>query len=447
MRVIATNPEQEAERFLLDVIKTSPFAGKVYAVGGYVRDQFMGKLPKDLDIMVELPGGAEKLSAWLHNHFPEAITNPHQIGAGYPIWQVAFKADVSFRSNMYSTKGAELEFADSQKEMFPDPNSRQRITEFGTKEEDTARRDFTVNMLLKDLTSGEVLDLTGVSKSDIKDGVLRGHPAVDFNMIISQDPLRMLRLVRFHVKYGWRIVPEVIEAVRDNAQRLEIISAERIQGELIKMMELGKTSQAVKIMQQCGLLKYVLPEIEALRGVEHDTVRGIHQEGDVYNHTMLVLENSKPTVEAQLAALLHDVGKPATQKFVGEKIMFLGHEKVGGEIAEAIMRRLKFDNRTIARVRKVVEGHMRMHSLPDTKESKLRAFIRDIGDEMLEALLDIAEADTKGNLGSPPEFTERIQRLRDRIKQIKESPVPVSRKPVLNGNQIVEILGIKPAGR
>ena len=440
----AANAEHEAERFLLDVIKTSPFAGKAFAVGGYVRDQFMGKMPKDLDIMVEMDGGAERLAKWLHDHFPGSISNAHQKGAGYPIWAVVFQGDVEWRGVTYQTKGAELEFADSQKEMFPDPNSRQRITQFGTKEEDTARRDFTVNMLLKDLSTGEVLDLTGVSKSDITDGILRGHPEVDFNMIIHQDPLRMLRLVRFQVKYGWKVAQDVIDAVRANASRIEIISGERIQGELVKIMELGKTAQAVRFMQETGLLPYVLPEIEALRGVEHDKVRGIHQEGDVYNHTMLVLEHARPTMEAQLAALLHDVGKPATQKLVGEKIMFLGHEKVGGEMAEAIMRRLKFDGGVIKRVRKQVELHMRMHSLPDAKESKLRAFIRDIGEEMTDALLDITEADTKGNLGSPPEFLERIQKLRDRIRQIKDSPVPVSRKPVLNGDRICAILGIKP---
>ena len=136
--------EQEAERFLLSIIKTSPFSGKVFVVGGYTRDQFMGKMPKDLDIMVEMDGGAERLAKWLHDHFPGSISNAHQKGAGYPIWAVVFQGDVEWRGVTYQTKGAELEFADSQKEMFPDPNSRQRITQFGTKEEDTARRDFTV---------------------------------------------------------------------------------------------------------------------------------------------------------------------------------------------------------------------------------------------------------------------------------------------------------------
>ena len=168
-------------------------------------------------------------------------------------------------------------------------------------------------------------------------------------------------------------------------------------------------------------------------------LRVLH-EGSVWKHTMLVLQNAKPTIEAQLAALLHDVGKPATQQFIGDKIKFLGHDDVGAEMAEAILRRLKFDAETIKHVRTVVENHMRPHTMEDVSEKALRKFIRDLGDELVDAVLDMAEADSLGSL--PVE--NAIPGLRERIQKVRESPVQVSKKPVLNGFDVMSILGIDP---
>lgn len=436
--LMASKAEKEVERLLKALLPGTPFANKVFAVGGYVRDEVLGLPSKDLDAVVDMRDGAKKVTNFIYKHFRGQVTRPHQMGK-YPIWAITFKDDVEYQGELYETNGADIEFADAQKESFPDEESRQRITEPGTLKEDVERRDFTVNMLLKDLSTGELRDLTGTSVNDIKKGILRGHPGVDFNEILRQDPLRMMRLVRFQAKYGWRVPLSVIKTVRKNAKRIEIVSGERIRDELVKLMKIGKLAQGIRFMKTLGLLKYVFPEIEAMKGVEQEYSRGVHQEGDVYKHTMLVLRNAQPGVMNQLAALLHDVGKPDTREVIDGLVRFIGHEKVGGEIAEAIMRRLKFEKRDIKAVRRMVEMHMRPHSL--TRDDKagpkaLRKFIREVGEELVDAVLDLAEADALGNL--PPK--DEIPKLREMIEDVQS--VPVAAKPPLDGNEIKRILGL-----
>lgn len=439
-RIVSTPAEKEVEKLILAWIGNTPFKNKAFIVGGYTRDEFMGLEAKDLDVVVDMKDGAMRMTASLKSSFPEQITNPRMMGAGYPIWQITFKDDVEFNGVLYGTKGAVIEFADAQKESFPDPESRQRVVEHGTLEEDIERRDFTVNMLLKSLTTGEVVDLTGTSANDIRNGILRGHPGVDFDKILRDDPLRMIRLIRFQAKYGWSVPMSVLRAVRRNASRIAIVSGERVRDELIKVMNLGKLAQAIKMMKAVGLLQYVMPEIQAMQGVEHEYSKGVHQEGDVFRHTLKVLQSAKPGVESQLAALLHDVGKPSSQEVLDGLIRFIGHEKVSGEIAEAMMRRLKMDASTISRVRTIVENHMRPHALArDSGPTGLRRFIREVGDELVDAVLDLAEADQLGNL--PPKNT--IPGLRTKIEEIR---IPVKKSDILpiDGRDVQRVLGIKP---
>jgi len=438
--ILGSASERELERLLRDLLPGTPFANKVYAVGGYVRDEVMGLDPKDLDVVVEIRNGAEKLARFINSTFPLATSTPRRMGRGYPIWQITFTDNVTYRGKSYATAGTVVEFVDTQKEMFPDPQSRQREVEYGTLEEDIARRDFTVNMLLKDLTTGEIKDLTGVSMQDLKEGVLRGHPGVNFDKILTDDPLRMIRLIRFQAKYGWKVPMDVLRAVRRNAHRIKIVSGERIRDELVKIADIGKLAQAIRMMKATGLLQYVLPEIQGLRGVKHDSGKDIHREGDVYNHTLLVLQNAKPGVESQFAALLHDVGKPESREVIEGSVRFLGHEKVGGEIAEAVMRRLQFDGKTITRVRQMVENHMRPHSLirDEGGPKALRRFIRDVGVEMVDAVLDLAEADQLGTLPPKnmiPDLRREIDALRTPVQKAEELP--------LDGNDVQKILGIK----
>lgn len=438
----ASPSEKEVERLMKIVLRGTVFANKTHAVGGYVRDELLGLDAKDLDIVVEMKGGAEKLTAMLHQMFPVQTSTPRIMGKGYPIWQIVFKEDIEFQGDTFGTAGAVIEFVDTQKETVPDPNSRQRVVEYAPLKDDIERRDFTVNMLLKDLTTGEIVDLTGTSVKDLQDGVLRGHPGVDFDRILREDPLRMIRLVRFQVKYGWTVPMSVLKAVRRNAARIEIVSGERIQGELVKVMDLGKLAQAIRFMKAVGLLQYVFPEIQAMQGVEHEYTKGCHQEGDVLKHTLLVLQNAKPGVDSQLAALLHDVGKPASQEVIGGLIRFIGHEKVGGEIAEAILRRLKFDLGTVGRVRTMVENHMRPHHLTRDEgvgPSALRRFIREVGVELVDAVLDLAEADSLGTMppnNMIPDLRREIDALRAPVQQAETLPI--------DGRDVQRVLGIGP---
>ena len=445
---VADKAEKAFEDLMKVVLKGTMFEGKAFAVGGYVRDEVLGINSNDLDIMVSLesergkaePEGAEKLTYFLHRLFPQETHEPLRTGKGYPIWRLIVEEDIIYKGVTYNTDGAKIEFADSMKESFPDPNSRQREVEWGTVQEDIERRDFTVNSLLKDLTTGEILDLTGTSVADIKKGLLRGNPNVDFNSILRQDPLRIIRLIRFAVKYDWDIPLSAIRAVRKNAERIKIVSSERIMEELTKIMVLGKLHKAIKLMKTLGILSHFLPEIDALRGVEQHPDH--HAEGDVYKHTLEVLKNAPKTLEGQLAALLHDVGKPATQEILEDAIHFYRHEEVSAEMAEAILRRLKFDGKTIDTVVTLVKNHMRPHGLGNSSPKAFRKLIRDLGDEMTEALLDLAEADS---LGSFP-VENVIPELRDKIQEVKNSPLKVKNRAILDGREIMEALGIRKPG-
>jgi len=434
--IFASFAEKEVERFLKVFLKGTKFQGKAWGVGGYVRDEILGIDAKDLDIVVGLKNGAKDLTALIFRYFPKEVTHPTNMGA-YPIWQITFKENIDLNGETYKTEGAVIEFADSMKESYPDANSRQRNVESAPIEDDVKRRDFTVNMMLKDLSTGEFVDLTGTSKSDIEKGVLRGHPDVDFNEILRQDPLRMLRLVRFICKYDWTTPLSVLKAVKANAARIEVISEERIRDELIKIMKLGKLAKAIKFFDSTGLLKYIFPEIQELKGVQQNATH--HSEGDAYRHTMMVLQNSKPGIESQLSALLHDAGKASTTEVIEGAIHSYGHEKVSGEIAEAVLRRLKFDLSTVKNVRKIVENHMKPHALSSAGSVGIRRFVREVGEELVDAILDLAHADEQGKLPRG----NNVPALKERIDGIRNYKIPVKTKAVLNGNEIMSILNVK----
>ena len=434
---IAVTAEKALEARRMAVLQGTEFVGNAFAVGGYVRDEAMGIASKDLDVVVGYEGGAEDLANYLHEQFPGKMSAPKEVGKGYPIWFVSFKGDVSHDGKVYRTEGAQLDIADSHTETFPDPTTRQRDIQPGTIEQDVMRRDFTVNMLMKDLATGEIVDMAGVSMLDIEEGVLRLHPAVDPAQPFNQDPLRMLRLIRFMVKYDFEPDADAVQAVRDNAHRIEIVSGERVQGELGKIMELGQTETAVRFLRDTGLLQYVMPEIHALIGVEQP--EQFHSEGDVFEHTMLVLRNAPATVRGQLAALLHDAGKPSTYELIEDRIRFKGHEDVSAEIAEAFLRRLRYDKETIRDVTTLVRNHMRPHQAPTWGAKGTRRFMRDIG-ELLEDAIALAEADSLGSQGPGGEPTKNTDVFRQKIKKVQEQPVVV--KPPLDGRDVMRILGV-----
>jgi len=470
--ILATNAEKEVEKALKEILPGTEFQNKAHAVGGFVRDEILSKLKpemgieaKDLDIVVEMREGAKKITEFLHktlkNSKGEAVMHrPHLMGAGYPIWQISFyndeNGDTQLGDKTFKTSGAVIEFADTQKEAFPDPKTRQRVTQYGTLEEDIKRRDFTTNMLLKDMTSGEIKDLTGVSKTDIEKGVLRGHPDVDLNQIFADDPLRMIRLIRFKVKYDWDIPEDVKAIAKKNANRLNILSAERLEGELTKVMQYGKLPEAISLMKELGFNKveikddeelnpvsFLLKELEKL-DIRHESPHHVDtddwKDDKVIDHTINVIRKTKKTVHAQWAALLHDIGK-ATAKTKDEltgKTSFKKHEEEGLEIAEEILRKFKFDRKTIDKVLRLIKNHMRPHSLEGASDKALRKFIREVGDD-LDDVLDLAKADSEGK--NPPQ--PYVDELRRRIDALQNAVIETKVKPVLNGKEVMDLLGIK----
>ena len=437
-------PEIEVEKLFKQILPNTRFENKAFAVGGYVRDEVMGLESKDLDIVVEIDKGSEDLAKLLHTMFGESVSTPRQMGANYPIWQITFKENVTRVGRIFETKGAIVEFADTMTESFPDIYSRQRITKFGTLDDDVKRRDFTVNMLLKDLTIGKIIDPSGKGIEDIKEGVIRCHPEVFTDEIFSADPLRMMRMIRFSCKYNWTIDFTTGLSATFMSERIKVVSNERIMEELEKIMKIGKLYEAIKKMDECNLLEHILPEVKALQAIEqaHEATNH-HKEGNAYNHTILVLKHAEATVVGQLSALFHDIGKATTQVIEDDKISFLKHEDVGADLTMVIMRRLKYDVDTITKVATLVRNHMRPHHLSRRKASikAIRKLVREIGEELVHPLLNLSEADCLGNY--PVDNTTVL--LRERVIEVMNSPIKIRKQPILNGHEIMELLDIKPS--
>ena len=446
-----STPEKEAENLLSHVLNAvinqekcpqdpsiRPFTGTVFSVGGYVRDSILGIQSKDLDIVVEMPDGAKRFTEALHNLFPAQTSRPLALGAGYPIYHLSFKGDIHYQGKVFKTKDAEVDFADSQYESFPDPNTRQRITTFGGIADDIRRRDFTCNMLMRNISTGLLVDLAS-SEGDIHRGILRGHPKVPLDKTFSDDPLRMIRLIRFQCKFGWHIPFSVLKAVKRNAPRIQIVSGERIYGELIKIISYGNLHRAIRLMDTTGLLPYVFPEVTALKGVHG---KDHHAEGDAYVHTLIVTQNAKPTLIDQMAALLHDIGKVQTRKQDGEKIRFHGHEPLSAEMTDVVLRRLKFDLDSITTIKKVISFHLRACNYTEWSGKAVRKFIRDCGDE-LDSILNLMEADVLGCFKPDGKHHDNyVPILKEMIKKANE--VPITKEPVLDGQEIMDILKISP---
>jgi len=430
--------EQNLENFLLKWVKTTSFNNCVFAVGGYVRDQILNKPSKDLDIVVNQENGAKEFTQFLHKNFMDQTSQPYEIGAGYPIWHIAFKHDIEFEGETFEVTGARLDVADTQKEAFPDINSRQRITEFGTIEDDAIRRDFTSNSLYKNLSNGELYDITGLSLFDIRNGIIQCNPQVSPEKIFNDDPLRMLRAIVFKVRFDWTITNRTWEAIKRNAYRIQIISKERILEELKKTIMVKKFYQAIELIDEATLLNYILPEIVMMKSVNQSKKH--HAEGSVYNHTIEVLKHAPNNIIMQFSSLLHDVGKFETYKKINGEITFHGHEKIGSDKARVILQGLKFDTYTIERISKIIDCHMRplflMNNGPNGKA--VRRFIRDAGD-LLDDILDLAEADANGSLP----VKNHIPELRKKIVEINSSPNKPSNKAILDGNEIMNVLNIQ----
>jgi tRNA nucleotidyltransferase/poly(A) polymerase len=327
---------------------------QAFLVGGGVRDLLLGREPTDYDVSTDAtPDQVISL-------FPKSI----EIGAQFGVINVPLdehKVEVAtFRSDIGSADGRHPE----------------RVVFSSSPEQDVQRRDFTINGLLMRHNSGEILDFVS-GQPDLRAGIIRaiGEPRRRF----AEDKLRMLRAVRFSARFGFAIDSATLDAIRLHAHEINQVSAERIREELTKLLTEGAASRAVELLDETGLIKYVLPEVAAMQGVEQPPQ--YHPEGDVWVHTLLMLKGLPAGSSATLAwgILLHDVGKPPTFRPVsetGDRIRFDGHVDVGVRMAQAICRRLRFSNEDTDQIISLIANHMRFIDVQKMRSSTLKRFIR-----------------------------------------------------------------------
>ena len=415
------------------LIQGTEFEGKVLCVGGCVRDEIMGLEIKDIDLAVTLPDGGIRLAEWLERN---GHTSIHVVT--YPTYHTAM-----FRLKEFPDE--ELEAVQTRKEKYDDHSSRNPVTAFGTIEDDCMRRDLTINALYRNLSTDEIIDITGHGVDDIRNHIIR-TPA-DPDLTYDDDPLRILRCIRFASRYGWKIDSDTWEGMLRNMPRLEIISQERIRDEFEKMLTCAHPVMAMELLRESGAMRYVVPELEETYGM---TQNGYHF-GTVWEHTMRVLENISvvsDSPELRLSALLHDIGKVRTRE-EGEdgNVHFIGHEMVGVEMVKDIMTRLKFPNKAIDEVSFLTRYHMDCKPWEQMKRSKQDRKIRKLqyiskNEQRFDHLMALIHAD---NMAHAEEhcMPDQVPFIRERTREmLAEGSAMFGYKPWLNGREIMALKGI-----
>jgi len=405
---------------------------EISLVGGPVRDAVLGKAVKDLDLTT--------------NAKPEEIQKCLK-GWADSIWDVGIK---------FGTVGAKVkdyvfEITTYRTEQYED-TSRKPSVEFGkTLEEDLARRDFTINAMALRLPSFELVDIYN-GLTDLNNKILR--TPLDAQISFSEDPLRMLRAARFMSKLDLKPQADLVEAMKTLADRLKIVSMERINDEFNKLLLTDKPRPGIELLVETGVAEHFLPELPALK-LEIDEH---HHHKDVYQHSLTVLDQvidlenkHQPQIEADLvlriAALLHDIGKPKTRKFEGEgRVSFHHHEVVGARLAKKRLEKLRYSNEIIEQVCLLIELHLRFHGYGDGKwtDSAVRRYVRD-AEEQLIRLHKLTRADcTTRNDAKAEKLRNAYNDLEQRIVELSKQEELKSMRPELDGAEIMKVLGIKP---
>ena len=408
---------------------------EIALVGGPVRDAMLGRLQQDLDFTTSArPEVTERLLKGWADAIWDVGRAFGTIGCRKGEWQVEI---TTYRSEAY------------------DRDSRKPEVAYGDSlADDLVRRDFTVNAMAVTLPGRAFEDPYG-GIVDLAHQTLRtpGLPEDSF----SDDPLRMMRAARFSAQLGFTVAPEVLAAMTDMAERITIVSAERVRDELVKLVCSPDPRRGLAVLVDTGLAAYVLPELPAL-ALERDEH---HRHKDVYQHTLTVLEQSidledrLPSVQggggpdfvARFAALMHDIGKPKTRRFVGDgTVTFHHHDVVGAKLTRKRMQALRFSRDQIDAVSTLVELHLRFHGYGSGEwtDSAVRRYVRDAG-PLLPWLHVLTRADcTTRNRNKAARLRRTYDELEDRIERLSEEEELASIRPDLDGTQIMEILGIGP---
>lgn len=428
--------EKAAENFLKDTIKGTEWENKIYAVGGYVRDELSGTDPKDLDILVDKPYGGIEFGNWL----TKKIGN-YKEGSNPVIASKFGTAKISLKGVKYNgidLSKFEIEAVMPRAEKY-EPGSRKPEVVPTTLRGDAERRDINFNAIFKNISTGEILDLTGKGVSDLKNKIIR--TPLDPDKTFIDDPLRMLRVVRFYAKYKYDIPLYLIKSMKKNAAQLANISSERIRDELDKMLLTGSPQKAIKLLKITGLLSYVIPElVPAIKMTQNK-----HHKHDVFDHTLDVLSKTQPVLIQRLMGLFHDIGKTVTKSVTPTGVHFYGHEYAGEKIADQVMRRLKYPVELIDAVKTGVKNHMRLKNAGDTgvelSDKALRKFKIDVGDK-LEDVLGVIHADNIAH-SEASSMPNQINNIRKRLDSLNMNVVSGKPKLPITGEDLKQ-LGIKP---
>lgn len=397
-----------------------------YVVGGYVRDLFLKRHSKDIDF-VTVGSGIE-----LAELLGEEASRPVYVYRSYGTAQVKLN-------------GLELEFVGARKESY-NRDSRNPIVEDGTLEEDIARRDFTINAMalsVTDATFGNLIDnYDGLG--DIERRIIR--TPLDPDITFSDDPLRMMRAIRFATQLDFSIYPETFEAICRNAERIKIIKRERIKDELVKIMASPRPSIGWDLLLKSGLLSFILPELAAMRGVEVVHGRG-HK--DNFYHTLEVLDNVARATDdpwTRWAALLHDIAKPVTKRWDEELgWTFHNHNFIGAKMVPRIFERLTLPmGAEMRKVQKLVELHMRPIALVEDEvtDSAVRRLL-NYAEEDIDSLMILARADiTSKNQEKKQRFLDNFDLVEQKFEDIRAIDKERAFRPALNGNEVMAMFGL-----
>ncbi len=420
---------------LKELIRGTEFEGQVLCVGGCCRDELMGAEIKDIDIAVTLPDGGIRFAEWLE---AEGQTTGQVVT--YPRYHTAM-----FRLKDFPD--TEIETVQTRKEKYTERNSRNPVTAFGTIEDDSLRRDLTINALNRNISTGELVDVTGRGVKDIRDHVIR--TPVDPDITYDDDPLRILRTVRFASRYGWEVERRTWEGMVRNVDRLKIITRERVRDELEKMLACRHPVMAMEMLRGSGAMHYVIPELEAT----YSLTQGGYHFGTVWEHTMKVLEvlaGTSDSLVLRMAALLHDIGKVTTRTCTEDgRIHFIGHEETGAEMTEVILTHLCCSSPFIREVRFLTLHHMDTKPwgahCQQMKDKHLRKLQYQCGtEERFRDQMTLVDADNKAH--SPEHcMPEQAAMILERTGEMTaEGTDMFGYRLPLTGSDVMRIKGLKP---